>query len=96
MFLLTDIIYYDTFNEDNYTAMLWEVRHKWTSGARFSLNCYHHWATLVIRAGESTGRFLHSKEGVTQGYPLTMIAYGLGILPLIRDLQTSYPSVNQP
>ena len=63
--------------------MLWEVCHNWTSGARFSFNCYHNWATLLIRVGYRTGHFLHSKEGVTQVDPLVMIAYGLGILPLI-------------
>ena len=57
--------------------MLWTVRHKWPSGARFSFNCYRHWATLVIRAGYGTGNFLYSKEVVTQGYTLEMVAYGL-------------------
>ena len=76
--------------------MMWEVCHNWTSGARFSFNCYHHWDTLVIRAGESTGHFFHSKEGVTQVDPLAMIAYVLGILPLIGYLRTAYPSVTQP
>ena len=49
----------------------------------------------MIRAGESTGNFLHSKEGVTQVDPLAIIAYVLGILPLIGDLRTTYPSVTQ-
>ena len=71
------------------------MQHKWPSGARFALNCYLHWATLVIRAGDRTGHLLYSKEGVTQGYPLKMVAYGLGILPLIRELRTAHPSINQ-
>ena len=44
----------------------------------------HHWATLLIRGGDETGYFLYIKEEVTQGDSLTMVAYGLGILPLIR------------
>ena len=63
--------------------MLWVVCHKWPSGVRFAFNCYRHWSTLVIRAGDGTGNFLHRKEGVTQGYPLFMTVYELGILPII-------------
>ena len=33
---------------------------------------------------------------VTQGYPLAMIVYDLGILSLIRDLWTDHPRVTQP
>ena len=36
---------------------------------------------------------MHSKEVVTQGEPLTMIAYGIGVLPLIRELQGAPPRV---
>ena len=75
--------------------MLWVVRHKWPSGAQFAFNCYCHWATLVIRAEDGTGHLLHSKKGVTQGYPLAMITYGLGFLPLIQDLRAAHPRVTQ-
>ena len=75
--------------------MLWAVRHKLPSGAWFLFNCKRHWATLVIRAGNMMGRFLNIKEGVTQGDPLTMVAYGLGMLPLIQELQATYPRVTQ-
>ena len=76
--------------------MLRAVRHEWPSGARFAFNCYWHWFMLVISASNGTGHLLHSKEGVTQRDPLAMIAYGLGILPLIRDLWTAHPRVTQP
>ena len=77
--------------------MLWAVRHEWPSGARFTYNCYRHWATLVVRnTKDGSGHFLHSKEGVTQGDPLAMIAYGIGVLPLIRVLRSDHPQVSQP
>ena len=68
-FLLIDAR--NAFNEENRTAMLWDVRHEWPSGPQFTFNCYRHWATLVVRdIGYGSGHFLHSKEGVTQGDPL--------------------------
>ena len=77
--------------------MLWAVRHKWPSGAQFTFNCYCHWATLVVMNTEDgSGHFLHSKEGVNQGDPLAMIFYGIGVLPLIRDLRRDHPHVMQP
>ena len=72
--------------------MLWAVRHEWPSGAHFTFNCYPHWATLVVRdTGDGSCHFLHSKEAVTQGDPLVMITYGIGVLPLIRDLWGAHP-----
>ena len=66
-------------------------------GTQFTFNCYCHWATLVVRnTADGSGHFLHSKEGVTQGDPLSMITYGIGVLPLIRDLSRDHPRVTQP
>ena len=93
-FLLIDAR--NAFNELNRTAMLWVVRHEWPSGARFTFNSYRHWTTLVIRRNNGSGLFLHGQEGVTQGDPLSMFAYGLGVLPLIRQLKAEFPDVNQP
>ena len=39
---------------------------------------------------------MHSKEDVTQRDPLAMISYGIGVLPLIRDLRRDHPYVTQP
>ena len=72
--------------------MLWAVQHEWPSGEQFKFNCFFHWATLVVwDTGDGSGNFLHSKEGMTQGDPLAMIAYGIGVLPLIRELQDAHP-----
>ena len=77
--------------------MLWDVRHEWPSGAQFTFNCYLHWATLVVMdIGDGSCHFLHSKEGMTQGDPLAMIAYGIEVLPLIRELWDAHPCVTQP
>ena len=77
--------------------MLWAIRNEWPSGAQFTFNCYRHWATLVVQhTGDEPGHFLHSKEGVTQWDPLAMIAYGIGFLPLIRELQGVHTRVTQP
>ena len=39
---------------------------------------------------------MHIKEGVTQGDPLTIITYGIGLIPLIRELRGAHPRVTQP
>ena len=89
-FILIDT--HNAFNEENRIAMLWAVWHECPSGAQFTFNWYRHWATLVVRdKGYGSGHFLHSKEGMTQGDPLTMISYGIRVLTLIRELQGSHP-----
>jgi hypothetical protein len=76
--------------------MLWAVRHEWPSGARFAFNCYRHCSTLVLRGNNGAANFLCSKEGASQGDPLSMFVCGTGILPLIRQLKAELPQVEQP
>ena len=64
--------------------MLSTVDHEWSSCVWFEFNCYNNWDTLVIRVGDGTVHLLYSKEGVNQGDSLAMVAYELGILPLVR------------
>jgi hypothetical protein len=91
-FLLVDAK--NAFNELNRTTMLWVVRHEWLLGARFVFNCYRHHTIMVIRGNNGSGATIHSQEGVTQGDPLSMIAYGIGrILPLIRHLKSTFPDI---
>ena len=76
--------------------MLWVIRHEWPQGARFVLNCYQHWATLLVRGNKHGSGFLvFSQEGVTQGDPLAMVSYGVGILVLIRHLKAKVHTLHQ-
>ena len=90
-FLLVDAR--NAFNEMNRTTMLWVVCHEWPSGARFVFNCYRHHTIMVIRRNNGTGVIIHSQDGVTQGDRLSMVVYGIGILPLIRQLKILFPDV---
>ena len=49
-----------------------------------------------MQDGNGTKSILHSRKEVTQGDPLAMIAYGIGILPLIKNLKRAIPDVIQP
>ena len=51
---------------------------------------------MVRDTGDGSGHFLNSKEGVTQGDPLAMIAYDIRVFPLIRELWGSHPRVTPP
>jgi hypothetical protein len=50
----------------------------------------------VIRNNNGSGVFLFSKEGITQGDPFLMFAYGVGILLLICRLKQEFPAAEQP
>jgi len=84
------------FNELGCKAMLWTVRHRWAAGARFAFNCYRHSAILIVRRKGRACYVILSEEGVTQGDPLSMVLYGLALLPLAEALRTAVPSVVQP
>ena len=84
------------FNELNRKAMLWTVRHLWAAGARFAFNCYRHSAQLVVQHEDRQCTILQSREGVTQGDPLSMVLYGLAMVPLAKYLREAVPTVIQP
>ena len=50
---------------------------------------------MVRDTEDMSSQLFHSKEGVTQGYPLSRIAYGIVVLPLIRELRDAHPCVKQ-
>ena len=94
-FLLVDAR--NAFNEGNRISFLWTIRHKWPAGARFTFNCYRHWAQLLVRSVDGDECIiLFSKEGCTHGDPLAMIVYGIGMLPLVEKLQEEIPEMVQP
>jgi hypothetical protein len=87
---------FNGFNELGRKAMLWTVRHLWAPGARFALNCYRHQGMLILRRKGDDCYTLFSQEGVTQGDPLSMILYGLALVPLANRLMECEPEVVQP
>ena len=84
------------FNELNCKAMLWTVRHLWPSGSRFVFNCYRHHSLLILRRKNGSSYTLQSREGCTQGDPLSMVIYGLTPVPLSKFLREQTPTVIQP
>ena len=88
---------YNGFNELNRIALMWTLFHQWPAGARFVFNCYKHWAQLFLRRINGRGAYtLYSKEGVTQGDPLSMLIYGLGVSPLSKRIREETKLTTQP
>ena len=71
------------FNFLNQVAALWNVRVLWPRCPRYLFNTYRGWATLVVVGSTA---MLHSKEGVTQGDPLSMFFYAISTFPLVTSL----------
>ena len=74
------------FKELSRLAMLWTMRHRWPSGARFAFNCYKHWTQLILRQPGDFPVTILSREVVTQGDPLSMVLYGITLVPLAEEL----------
>ena len=77
------------FNKLSRLSMLWTVRHRWPVGARFTFNCYRHWAQLLLHQTGEPPVTIMSQEGVTEGYPLLMVLYGITLVPLYEDLRAA-------
>ena len=70
--------------------MLYIVFHLWPYGACFLFNCYWNWSLIVLRNGNGTVSFIHSREGMAQGGSLAMLAYNIGILLLTKQLKVGF------
>lgn len=74
----------NAFNSVNRKCALYNARILWPRCSRFIFNTYRGYSPLIIRG---THEILYSKEGVTQGDPLSMLLYAIAIIPLIRSLK---------
>ena len=72
----------NTFNLLNYQAALHNIRVLCPFLATILANTYGGSANLFVG-----GEVLSSQEGTTQGDPLAMSMYAIGIMPLIQSLQ---------
>ena len=68
---------------------LWNARTLWPQCSRFHFNTYRGHATLVVHGSPE---FIYSREGVTQGDPLSMLLYAVAMLPLVRSLSETNSS----
>ena len=73
----------NVFNSLNRISVLLHVSRLWPCCAHFVFSTYLSWPVLVMRGMSD---FILSKEGVTQGDPLSMYVYAIGTLPLIQIL----------
>ena len=81
------------FNNLSRYSMLWTVRHRCPRLSRLTFNCYRHQVRLICHQPVGEPEIILSKEGVTQGDPLTMALYGIALLPLAEILQERFPDV---
>ena len=76
--------------------MLWTVRHRWPVRAIFAFNCYNHWSQLLLRKPGEPPVTILSREGVTQCDPLSMVLYGITLVPLSEELHAADPGILSP
>lgn len=67
--------------------MAWTARHIWSTGSRFVFNFYRHHSKIIVhRDSAKRSFFLDSKEGISQGCPLSMMLCGLLLISLLLNL----------
>ena len=74
-------------------VMFWMVRHCWPAVLRFEFNCYRHWVQLLLRQSGDAPVIILSQEVVTQGDSLSMVIYGITLVPLVEDLRNADPTL---
>ena len=65
----------------------------WSS---FFLNHYRRWSPLALRNVNGTASFMYSRKSVVQGGQFSVLAYGIGVIPLTKQPKAAYPDVTQP
>ena len=78
----------NAFNTLNRKAALLNIQKRCPSLAKVLINTYRYNPQLFV-----DGEVLLSQEGTTQGGPLAMAMYAIGILPLIHQLSQSVQQV---
>ena len=73
----------NAFNSINKSSALLNARTLWSRASTFLYNSYQESSKLVL---SNTDVFIRSEEGTTQGDPLSMLFYGVALLPLIQKL----------
>ena len=74
----------NAFNSLNCETALSNARILWPRCSRFLFKKYRGFASLFVAGADEV---IYSREGTTQGDPLTMFFYGVSLLPLIRKLK---------
>ena len=77
------------FNKLSRLAMMCTVQHLWPSGLRSALNCFKHWAQLLLHHPGGAPVILLNQEGVTQGDFLYMVLYGITLVPLEEEIRAA-------
>ena len=72
------------------------MRYRWPAGARFAFNCYKNWAQLLPRQPGEPPVTIMSREGVTQGDPISMVFYGVALISLAEELRAADPGMLYP
>ena len=74
----------NAFNSINRASMLENISRLCPIAYVYAYNCYAPHARLFVVGGKE----LKSKEGTTQGDPVSMGFYGLGLIPLLSKIKS--------